>query len=102
MQTSYSAVRHWSGDFDEAALQKWAEQVRTDLPAPRVSLGLVFMAPRFFGQAAQILEILRVHAQIPLLAGCSSSGLIAGSEEIEESPGIVLGLWHLPGATLTP
>jgi small ligand-binding sensory domain FIST len=50
--------------------------------------------------ARQILEIVRVHAQVPLLAGCSSQGLIAGSEEIEDNPGITLALYHLPGADL--
>jgi small ligand-binding sensory domain FIST len=46
------------------------------------------------------LEILRVHARIPLLAGCSSSGLIAGQEEIEGAGGLVLALYSLPGAQL--
>lgn len=58
------------------------------------------MTPRFFSQAKQILEILRVHARIPLLAGCSSTALVAGNEELEENPGIVLALYSLPGAKL--
>jgi len=70
------------------------------LTAPRVSLGLVFMAPKFFPHAKQLLEILRVHAQIPLLAGCSSQGLIVGEEEVEENAGLTLGLYGLPGADL--
>jgi len=47
-----------------------------------------------------VLEIIRVHAQVPLLAGCSSQGLIAESEEVEESGGVTLGLYSLPGAEL--
>ena len=58
------------------------------------------MTPRFFIQAKQVLEILRVHAQIPLLIGCSSESLIADGEEIEENAGVALGLYALPGATL--
>src|SRR5204863_7972696 len=58
------------------------------------------MAPRFFPHAKQVLEILRVHAQIPLLAGCSSQGLIVGQKEVEENAGITLGLYGLPGAEL--
>jgi small ligand-binding sensory domain FIST len=65
-----------------------------------VSLGLIFMTPRFFPHAGQVLEILRVHARIPLLAGCSSNSLITGDQEIEESAGLVLGLFDLPGAQL--
>jgi hypothetical protein len=39
----YSVAAHWSGDFDEAALQRWAEDLRHQLSAPEVSLGLVFL-----------------------------------------------------------
>ena len=37
----------------------------------------------FTPRAQQVLEILRVHARIPLLVGCSSQSLIAGAQEIE-------------------
>jgi small ligand-binding sensory domain FIST len=91
---------HWDQPFAESALQRWAEDLRSQLRAPRVSLGLVFMSPQFFPRARQILEILRVHAQIPLLAGCSGHGLIASGHEIEQNPGVVLALYALPGAAL--
>src|ERR1043166_9009991 len=100
MQNEYSIAAHWSGDFDEAALQTWADRLRGQLNTPKVSLGLVFMHPKFFPHAAQILELLQVHARIPLLAGCSGASLIAGEREIEEKAGLVLGLYYLPGATL--
>jgi small ligand-binding sensory domain FIST len=96
----FSVAAHWSGDFDESGLQQWAGDLRRELRAPRVSMGLVFMSPKFFPQAKQVLEILRVHAQIPLLAGCSSEGLIVGPEEVEENAGLMLGLYALPGAEL--
>ena len=96
----FSIAGHWSGDFNEAQLQKWVEELRGRLDAPQVSLGLVFMSPKFFPQAKQVLEILRVHARIPLLAGCSSQGLIVGGEEVEENGGLILGLYALPGAEL--
>jgi small ligand-binding sensory domain FIST len=97
----YSTSGHWPGDFDEAGLQKWAEGLRHQLKSPEVSLGLVFMTPRFFPNAKQILEIVRVHAQVPLLAGCSSQSLIVGSHEVEQNAGVVLGLYTLPGAELS-
>jgi small ligand-binding sensory domain FIST len=65
-----------------------------------VSLGLVFMSPRFFPHAKQVLDILRVHARIPLLAGCSSQGLIVEEHELEKNAGLTLGLYTLPGAEL--
>src|SRR3954468_3166799 len=102
MNSRYSVAGHWPGDFDDAGLQKWAEELRNRLDAPKASLGLVFMAPKFFPYAAQTLELLRVHARLPLLAGCSSNSLIAAGEEIEEGGGLALGLYHLPGAVLKP
>jgi small ligand-binding sensory domain FIST len=100
LHTEHSIVGHWSGAFDEAALRDWAINLRADLPAPEVTFGLVFMSPRFFPNARQTLEILRVHARIPLLAGCSSGGLIAGDREIEDAPGLVLALYSMPDAKL--
>src|SRR5256885_409984 len=58
------------------------------------------MSPKYFSQAKQVLEILRVHAQIPLLAGCSSQSLIVGEHEVEQNAGLTLGLYALPGADL--
>jgi len=100
VNTEFSIAAHWPGGFDEAGLRRWAEDLRRQLLAPQVSLGLVFMSPQFFPHARQTLEILRVHARIPLLAGCSSNGLIVGSQEIENAAGLVLALYSLPGAEL--
>ena len=98
MSNKFSTAAHWHGDFNEAGLQNWAEILRSELP--EVDLGLVFMAPKFFPHARQVLEILRVHAHIPLLAGCSSQSLIFGGQEIEENPGVTVGLYRLPGVQL--
>jgi len=100
VSSEFSIAAHWQAGFDESGLQQWAEDLRTNLHAPQISLGLVFMTPRFFPHAKQVLEILRVHARIPLLAGCSSTSLIAGGEEFEEDVGLVLALYHLPGTEL--
>ena len=100
MQNEFSVVSQWRQGFNESGLQQWATEMRRRLPAPRVSLGLVFMSPPFFDHAAPVLEILQVHAQIPLLVGCSSQGLIAGAEEVEDDAGLVLGLYHLPDAEM--
>lgn len=100
MNLEHSITAHWQQEFDEAGLRAWAEDLRRQLRAPQVSLGLVFMTPKFFPHAKQVLEILRVHARIPLLAGCSSTALVSGPEEIEDNPGVVLALYSLPGAEL--
>jgi len=99
VSSEYSVAAHFQ-EFDERGLQKWAEDLRAQLNSPRVSLGLVFMTPKFFPNAKQVLEILRVHAQIPLLAGCSSQSLIFGEQELEQNAGLTLALYSLPGADL--
>ncbi len=100
MSKEYSIAAYWSDGMDEDGLADWARRLRARLPAPEVSLGLVFLSPNFFPHAEQVLEILRVHAKIPLLAGCSGNGLVANSEEIESAGGLVLALYALPGAKL--
>ena len=100
MSNEYSIAGHWAADFDEKGLQQWAENMRCQLGEHRPSLGLVFMSPRFFPHSKQVLEILRVHAQVPLLAGCSSQGLIVGEQEVEQNAGLTLGLYCLPGSEL--
>jgi small ligand-binding sensory domain FIST len=100
MHDRFSVAAHWNGGFDEAGLQQWAGKLRRQLQAPRVSLGILFLTPGLFPQAEGILEIVRVHGQVPLLVGCSSSSLISGNRELEDAEGLVLGLFALPGADL--
>lgn len=97
---NHSIAAYWSEGMNEDGLADWARRLRARLPAPEISLGLVFMSPKFFPHAEQILEILRVHARIPLLSGCSGGGLVANSEELEDAGGLVLALYSLPGAQL--
>ncbi len=100
MRMDYAVADHWEGGFDETGLQAWASGLRQRLGTRRVSLGLAFLSPAFSSQAAQVLELLRVYGQMPLLVGCSSPGLVAGNREWEENAGLVLGLYSLPGADL--
>jgi small ligand-binding sensory domain FIST len=95
-----AATGYWKTAFDDEALKAWAQRLRQELTAPHVSLGLLFMTPHYFEAAARILEVLRVHAEIPLLLGCSSTSLIMGAREIEDEAGLVLSLFALPGAEL--
>ena len=100
MNEEFSIAAYWSDGMDEEGLADWARRLRARLPAPEVSIGLVFMSPKFFPHSKQVLEILRLHGRIPLLVGCSSSSLVANSEEIESAGGLVLALYSLPGAKL--
>ena len=100
MSKETSIAAYWPDGMNEDGLADWARRLRARLPAKAVSLGLVFLSPKFFPHAEQVLEILRLHAQIPLLAGCSGGGLVVNAEELESTGGLVLALYALPGATL--
>jgi small ligand-binding sensory domain FIST len=100
MQHSHAVSAICEGVFEETRLSSWARGLRGQLSAPRVTLGVVFMTPGLFDDAAQVLEVLRLHAQVPLLVGCSAVSLIAGDREREDIQGVALGLYHLPGAQL--
>ncbi|MBN2508179.1 MAG: FIST C-terminal domain-containing protein [Verrucomicrobia bacterium] len=102
MNDQHSVTGFWQGRFDEARLQAWAESLRSRLPASQVALGLVFMTPHYFPHASQVLELLRVHARIPLLLGCSGCSLVVDDQELEDAMGLVVGLYDLPGAVLKP
>jgi small ligand-binding sensory domain FIST len=96
----FSVAAHWPGGFNENGIQQWAESLRRQLRGTPVSLGLVFMTPKLFPYARQVLEILRVHCHIPLLAGCSSQSLIFDGVEVEQNAGLATALYCLPGADL--
>ena len=92
MLQDYAVTGHWHAPFNDDAMRDWATALRKQLRAAHVTLGTVFMTPQYFKDAEQILELLRVHAQIPLLIGCSSTSLIYQSNEIEDKAGVVLAL----------
>jgi small ligand-binding sensory domain FIST len=100
MGNGFSVAEHWAGGFDEAGLRKWAGSLRDKLAGREVNLGLLFVSPRFFDQGKELLEILQIETRAKMFAGCSGASLIAGGSEIEEQPGLTLGLYHLPGAKL--
>ena len=100
MGTVFSVADHWAREFDEAALRTWAGALRAKLAGQEVNLGLLFMSPKFFENAKEILEILQIETRAKMFVGCSGASLIAGASEIEEQPGLALGLYHLPGASL--
>jgi small ligand-binding sensory domain FIST len=100
MKTSSSVAGFWQGGFDEAGLRDWALSLRQQMEGASPSLGLVFMSPRFFEDATEVLEIIRVHARVPVLAGCSGVSLICNGEEHESASGISLALYHLPNAEI--
>ena len=95
MEAVHSVSGHWTDGAEAAALR----ELRGRLAGPP-TLGLIFLAPKLFPKAKELLELVQIEAQVPTLIGCSGASLIATDKEIEEEPGMALGLYALPGAKL--
>ncbi len=98
--TEHAVTGYWDQGFNEDALRPWIEGLRARLGGKAPTLGLLFASPPLFDHAETILELVQVHGRVATLAGCSSASLITGDQEIEGKGGLVLGLYHLPGAEL--
>lgn len=105
MNHPHGVVGHWKGDWDEPALVRWIQSLRARLDAPAVTLGLIFPTTPLLDRATELLDLVRVYGQVPLLAGCSTHALVCEGHEYEPSgpaeSGFTLGLYALPGARLT-
>jgi len=91
----HSVVQHFSLPLKESKLVSWATKQKTELAGP-VTFGLVFCAPEAVPVAAEILEIVRIYAHVPVMIGCSAGGLIANTREIENEGGFCVSLYHFP------
>jgi small ligand-binding sensory domain FIST len=99
MDEQYGVSSRWEGGWDEAGIAAWAGGLRSRLDGP-VDLAVAFVSPDLANRAADVLEAIRFSARAPLLVGCSSPGLIAGTTEAEAGQGVALALLRLPGARL--
>jgi small ligand-binding sensory domain FIST len=68
----------------------------------KVSCGFVFVSADYAPHLEDFLELLQLHAHIPVLCGCSGLGLVASEQEAEHATGFSLLLLHLPDTRLHP
>jgi len=77
LNDEYSIAAYWSDGMDEG----WPGGLGAAAAGAAAGDGGVAGAglhvAKFFPHARQVLEILRLHGRIPLLAGCSSGSLVA-------------------------
>lgn len=94
---SFGAVsRLVSGVFDESRIQQTAVMMREELGQPP-TLGFIFASPDYMSHMEDLLEVVRLHARVPTLVGCSAIGLIGRNCESEAESGFSLLLLSLPG-----
>ncbi|HEY8967105.1 MAG TPA: FIST N-terminal domain-containing protein [Candidatus Methylacidiphilales bacterium] len=90
------ASRLHSGPYDEDAVRRVAKEAREELGG-EPTLGLVFVTPDYIPDIADFLEVVRLHARIPVLVGASGHSLLGVGEEMEGGSGFSLLLLRLPG-----
>lgn len=97
---NHSSVHYFDLPFSATELEAWAAAQREALPGP-VTFGMLFCTERALPRAQEILEIVQIYAHAPVMVGCSGSGLIADSKEIEGEAGFCVALYHLPETQAT-
>lgn len=65
-----------------------------------VSCAFVFTSADYRPYMPEFLELVQLHGHVPLIAGCSGSGIIGTGEEAEGSTGFSLLFLHLPDTKL--
>jgi len=88
--------------MDIDRFEHWCRMLRGSLEADTVSLGMVFITPNYGKHLEEILEVVRIHCQVPILVGCTGNALISGPFEYQGDFGISVALYSLPGADLVP
>jgi len=62
----------------------------------KVSCAFAFVSADYRPQLPDFLELIQLHAHVPILAGCSGAGIIGTGTETEQAQGFSLLLLHLP------
>lgn len=92
---SHSVVQFFSLPLNESQVEIWASEQKSRLAGPP-TFGLLFCSPDSVDEAKEVMEIVRIYGHVPVIIGCSASGLIAESREIENEGGFCIALYHFP------
>lgn len=98
--TNSAASRLVLAPFDEQIV---AEAARETLRAAggHVSCAFVFASSDYQPHLEDFLELVQLHGHVPLIVGCSASGVIGTAVEAEQQSGFSLLFLHLPNTKLT-
>src|SRR5258707_1720850 len=90
------AVSHlFAGTYSESEIIAVAQKLRTQVGG-NAALGFVFATPEWRDHLEDTLELIRLHARVPRLVGCSGSGIIGTKTELERRPGLSILLLSIP------
>jgi small ligand-binding sensory domain FIST len=98
--TTVRAAVGASESFDtvEAAAEA-ADRARASLE-PSCDLAVVFASGHHLGMAKWLLSEVHERLEPRALIGCGAGGTVAGGNELEETPGVVVWAASMPGAEL--
>ncbi|HJU03587.1 MAG TPA: FIST N-terminal domain-containing protein [Nitrospiraceae bacterium] len=92
-----------SRDVDAtAAGHAVAHATRRELDHRPIDLACLFFSSHYAERSAELSDAVYRTLAPRVLVGCTGEGVIAGSEEIEQTPAVALWAAHLPDASLTP
>jgi small ligand-binding sensory domain FIST len=77
-----------------------AREARTGLGKDSVDLAFAFLSPAHLAAAAQVAESIRSELEPRRLVGCVAEGVVGGSRELEDGPGVAVWAGSLPGAEI--
>lgn len=93
--TPRAASRIFTGMYSEQSVIEVSKGLRGELGC-NASLGFLFVTQEWRLHLEDTLELIRLHAHVPQVVGCSGWGVIGVRSEVEEEPGFSLLLLALP------
>lgn len=96
-----AASRLVLGAYSERGVIETARQLLDELGG-KVTCGFVFASADYGAHLPDFLELIQLHGHVPMLSGCSGSGLIGTGTEEEQGRGFSLLLLHLPDTGIFP
>jgi small ligand-binding sensory domain FIST len=90
-----AAARVFAGSYSEKAVIEIAGSLREELGS-NAGLGFVYFTREWRPYLEDTLELIRLHARVPQLVGCSGCGVIGNRREIEREQSLSLALLSLP------
>lgn len=90
-----SASRLFLGPFAEDRVIEVAREALAEIGG-KVTCGFVFVSADYEDALPDFLELIQLHAHVPLLAGCSGTGIVGLGQEEEHATGFSLLLLYLP------
>lgn len=98
VKQGYSCVKYFSLNASDLEIENWARSTSETLSA-KPTFGLIFASNECLPRVEEVIEIIRIYGQVPMLIGCTSNGVIADNREFENEPGISVSLFHFPETT---